>query len=114
MDCLFCKIANHEISSKVVYEDHDLIAFHDINPKAPVHILVVPKKHIGSIALLKDEDILIIGKLITKASQLAKEQGISEKGFRLIFNTGADSGQEIDHIHLHLLGGKSLGPMITS
>ena len=112
MDCLFCKIANHEIPSKIIYEDSDVIAFNDINPRAPTHILIVPKKHLESIATLRGEDAVLVGKLITIASKLAKSKGIFQKGFRLIFNTGKHSGQEIDHVHLHLLGGKPLGPMV--
>lgn len=114
MNCLFCKIANHEIPSKIVYEDEEIIAFEDINPQAPVHILIVPKKHIESIAFLKEEDASLAGKLLIKAAEIANNKGIVGSGFRLIFNTGKNSGQEVDHIHLHLLGGKPLGPMIQN
>jgi histidine triad (HIT) family protein len=112
MDCLFCKIAQHKIPAKIEYEDEEMIAFNDINPKAPVHILIVPKKHIESTLSLKKENAELTGKLIIKAAGLAKEKNIAKLGFRLIFNTGFHSGQEVDHIHLHLLGGKPLGPMV--
>lgn len=111
MDCLFCKIANHEIPANIVYEDKEIIAFKDINPQAPVHILIVPKEHIESVATLKDDNAVLAGRLLIKAADIAKSKGIDKEGFRLIFNTGKNSGQEVDHIHLHLLGGKPLGPM---
>ncbi len=112
MDCLFCKIAKYEIPADIVYEDKEIIAFKDINPQAPVHILIVPKKHIESATTLKDDDVVLAGRLLIKAADIAKSKGIEKEGFRLILNTGKHSGQEIDHIHLHLLGGKSLGPMV--
>jgi len=112
MDCLFCKIANHKIPAKIVYEDEELIAFDDIAPKAPVHILVIPKKHIDSVTDLKEEDAPLAGRLLIKAAEIAKNKGIVDSGFRIIFNTGKHSGQEVDHIHLHLLGGKPLGSMV--
>jgi len=114
MDCLFCKIATHKISSKIIYEDSKIIAFNDINPKAPIHILIIPKKHMESVSDLQNEDAVLVGKLLMKAAEIAKTKGIDKYGFRLIFNTGKHSGQEVDHIHLHLLGGKPLGPMICN
>lgn len=110
--CLFCKIIKKEIPANIEYEDDEIIAINDINPKAPIHILVIPKKHIKNVLDIKNNNAELIGKLIIKASDLAREKGISESGFRLIFNSGPDSGQEVDHIHLHLLGGKPLGPMV--
>ena len=107
-DCLFCKIAKKEIPSDIVYEDRDFIAFRDINPIAPIHLLIVPKKHISSVNALKPEDKELVGKLFLVAKEIAKEQGISEKGYRLIFNVGKEGGQAIEHLHLHLLGGKTL------
>jgi histidine triad (HIT) family protein len=112
MDCLFCKIIKKEIPAKIEYEDNEIIAIDDINPKAPIHILIIPKKHISNALDVKGKDAELIGKLVIKASDLAREKGISKSGFRLIFNSGPDSGQEVDHIHLHLLGGKPLGPMV--
>jgi len=112
MECLFCQIAQHQIPAKIEYEDDEIIAFADIAPKAPVHILIVPKKHIKSVKDVTEEDVNLIGQLIKKAADIAREKEIAETGFRLIFNSGKDSGQEMDHLHLHLLGGKNLGPMI--
>lgn len=112
MECLFCQIAQHQIPAKIEYEDDEIIAFADIAPKAPVHILIVPKKHIKSVKDVTEEDVNLIGQLIEKAADIAREKEIAETGFRLIFNSGKDSGQEMDHLHLHLLGGKNLGPMI--
>jgi len=106
---LFCKIAKHEIPAKIRYEDEKFIAFDDINPKAPVHILLIPKEHIPSVAALKDEDQELIGKMILKARDIAKEAGL--ESFRLVFNSGRDAGQSVDHIHLHILGGKVLGDL---
>jgi histidine triad (HIT) family protein len=108
-DCIFCKIAGKEIPSKIEYEDDEIVAFDDINPKAPIHILIIPKKHIGSITAMDEKDIAIIPKMITAAKNIAKSKGISD--FRLVFNSGPDAGMEIDHLHLHLLGGAKLGPM---
>lgn len=111
-DCLFCKIIKKEIPSKVVYEDDTVLAFRDINPVAPVHILVIPKKHIGSLVELTNEDEVIVGKIYTIINKIAKQEGIAEKGFRVIVNCGEDGGQEVKHLHFHLLGGKKLGTKI--
>ncbi len=108
MDCVFCKIIAGEIPTKFVYKDEDMVAFSDISPQAPVHILIIPKKHIES--LDKNE---ITGKMVSTACKIAKDKGISDSGFRLIFNSGSDGGQEVAHIHLHLLGGEKLGRMIA-
>lgn len=108
-DCIFCKIAKKEIPSKIQYEDEKVIAFDDINPKAPIHILIIPKKHIGSITLMDEKDAEAVQKLIITAKKIASDKGISD--FRLVFNSGPDAGMEIDHLHMHLLGGKKLGPM---
>ncbi len=108
-ECLFCKIAQREAPSKMVYEDDEVVAFWDINPVAPVHILIIPRKHIPSVAHLKEIDAQLVGKLILVAQKVAQDQGIRDSGFRLIFNTGPNSGQIVDHIHLHLIGGKHLG-----
>ena len=113
MDCLFCKIVNKEIPSEVVYEDEEIIAFKDIHPAAPIHILVIPKKHISSVIDLKQEDELLIGRIYSVINKIAKEQGFSENGFRVIVNCGKDGGQEVGHLHFHLLAGKKLGAKIV-
>ena len=110
-NCLFCKIANGEIPTKLVYEDDEIAAFDDINPKAKVHILIVPKKHIESTAEMTEQDIPLIGKMIYVAKKIAEEQRIAKSGYRLVFNTRKNAGQLIEHIHLHLLGGNELGGM---
>ena len=107
-DCIFCKIAQKEIPAELLCEDEDVIAFNDIAPKSPVHILIVPKKHIDSVNNLEEENKTLLGKLVLVAKDIAKEKGISETGYRLIFNTGRDAGQTVDHIHLHLMGGEKL------
>lgn len=107
-DCIFCKIVAKQIPAKTVYEDSDLIVFHDIHPKAPVHLLVVPKKHIQSLAHLHPEDSELMGRLTLKLAAIAKEQGLTA-GFRTIINTGPGGGQEVFHIHYHVLGGPKLG-----
>ena len=108
-DCIFCKIIKKEIPSSIVYEDNDIIAFRDINPLAPVHILVIPKKHIESLIDLKEEDELIVGKIYTVINKIAQQEGIDEKGFRVVVNCGENGGQEVKHLHFHILGGKKLG-----
>ncbi len=106
MDCVFCKIANKEIPSEIVSEDNNFIVFKDANPKAPVHLLIIPKTHIGPVSALEAKDKEIIGGLIFKAKETAEKVGVSENGYRLIFNVGKDAGMEVDHLHLHLLAGK--------
>ena len=103
-DCLFCKIIRGEIPSKKVYEDDDVFAFHDINPAAPIHFLIIPKKHIASLADVGAEDAALLGKLMTLVPKLAKENGC-EDGFRTIINTGKNGGQAVGHLHIHVLGG---------
>ena len=112
-ECIFCKIIKREIPSDIVYEDDDVIAFRDINPVAPVHVLVIPKKHISSLIELKEEDQKIIGQIYTTINKIAENEGIKENGFRVIANCGKDGGQVVGHIHFHLLGGKTLGPKIN-
>ena len=111
-DCLFCKIIKGEIPSNKVYEDEEILAFRDINPVAPVHILVIPKKHIDSLVQLEKEDELLVGKIYTVINKIANQEGIDEKGFRVIVNCGVDGGQEVKHLHFHLIGGKKLGVKI--
>ncbi|HUW71701.1 MAG TPA: histidine triad nucleotide-binding protein [Candidatus Humimicrobiaceae bacterium] len=108
MKCIFCKIINKEVPSEIVYQDEKILAFKDAEPKAPVHILIIPKKHISSVDCLKKKDRELIGELYLVARRLASEYKISGTGYRLIFNVGKDAGQTVDHLHLHLLGGKKL------
>ncbi len=107
-DSIFIKIINREIPASIVFENDEVIAFNDINPKAPVHILIVPKRPIPTINDAGEGDAVLLGKLVLVAKQIAKDKGIAESGYRLVFNCNADGGQEVFHIHLHLLGGKKL------
>ena len=108
VDCLFCKIINKEINSDILFEDDDVLAFKDINPQAPIHFLIVPKKHISTINDLQQEDEKITGKMILTAQSLSKQENIDENGYRLVFNCNSGGGQEVYHIHLHLLGGRQM------
>jgi histidine triad (HIT) family protein len=108
MACLFCEIVAGRIPSRVVYQDETVLAFHDIRPEAPVHVLLIPKKHVTSLLDLEPADDALVGSLVRRARDLAKELGLAERGFRLVFNAGADAGYSVFHIHLHLLGGRSL------
>lgn len=105
-DCLFCKMASGEIKPDVVYEDETVLAFRDINPQAPVHILIIPKAHIDSLNAL--DDLELAGKLLQTASKLAAQEGISEEGYRTVVNCNRHGGQEVFHLHLHLLGGRQM------
>ncbi len=107
-DCIFCKIINKQIPSQIIYEDDELIAFKDIEPMAPVHVLVLPKKHIKSAMDLTDEDSVLIGKIYSVIKKLAVDLGVSESGFRVVNNCGEDAGQTVKHIHFHVLGGEKL------
>ena len=107
-DCLFCRIINREIPASIVYEDDRVLAFNDINPQGPVHVLVVPKRHVGTLNDLSQEDDAMVGELVRRAAAIAKDRGISAGGFRTVFNTNRDAGQTVFHIHLHLIGGRSL------
>lgn len=111
-ECIFCKIIKKEIPASIVYEDEKIIAFRDISPIAPVHILVIPKKHIESLIKLEDKDKNLIGQIYLVMNKIAKEEGIYDKGFRIIANCGKDGGQLVKHIHFHLIGGKPLGSKI--
>ena len=111
-DCLFCKIVKGEIPSRKVYEDADVLAFYDINPVAPIHILVIPKKHITKLTDLTEEDELLVGKIYTTINKIARQEGFAEDGYRVITNCGKNGGQEVMHIHFHILAGKELGPKI--
>ncbi|MCK4799529.1 histidine triad nucleotide-binding protein [Candidatus Parcubacteria bacterium] len=112
MSCIFCKIINKKIPAQVVFEDEDVIAFKDIKPIAPVHIVIIPKKHIISIADLEDDEEVLMGKLIMTAKRIAEDLKISDRGYKLLVRVGKEGGQEIDHIHLHLLGGTMLAKNI--
>ena len=108
-NCLFCKIAAGELTSKIVYDSENIIAFHDINPQAPVHILIIPKIHISTLNDLKPEHKELMGELILVAKKLAQKEGISDAGYRTGFNCNEAGGQTVYHIHLHLLGGRDFG-----
>ncbi len=110
-NCIFCKIAAKQMDANRVYEDNKVVAFYDINPKTPVHILVVPKKHIDNVDEAKKEDEELLGHMILVAQQIARDKKISDKGYRLVFNVKKHAGQIVDHIHLHILGGKLLSSM---
>ena len=109
MSCLFCRIAAHEIPASIVYEDDEVVAFNDINPQAPTHVLLVPRKHIATLSDAATGDAALLGNLLRRAAAIAKERGIEASGYRTVFNTNRDAGQTVFHIHLHLLGGRSLG-----
>ena len=108
MDCLFCKIRDGDIPAEIVYKDDDVFAFRDINPQAPIHVLIVPRKHIPTVNDIEPEDAGLIGSLFLAARKIAEEEGIAEEGYRLVMNTNMKAGQTVFHIHLHLLGGRSL------
>jgi histidine triad (HIT) family protein len=108
MDCLFCKIIQREIAASIVYEDDRVLAFNDINPQASTHVLVVPKKHIGTLNDLQSGDDAIVGEVVRRAAAIAEERGIAAGGYRTVFNTNRDAGQTVFHIHLHLIGGRNL------
>ena len=107
MDCIFCKIARNEISSEKVYEDEEVVAFNDLEPQAPVHVLIIPKKHIQSAFEITDENKDIVGKIFVVASKIAREKGL-DNGFRVVNNCGLDGGQTVQHLHFHLLGGRKM------
>ena len=108
MNCLFCGIAQEKIPARIIYKDDDVVAFHDISPKAPHHILIIPRKHIATLNDVTEADIPLIGKIIHCAKELAAQIGISEPGYRLVFNCNDHAGQAIYHIHCHLLGGRHM------
>ena len=105
-NCLFCRIAKGEISAKLVAETDEAVAFRDIDPKAPVHVLVIPRQHLTSLATAEDEELL--GQLLMFVAKIARTEGISESGYRVVANTGPDGGQSVDHLHLHLMGGRRM------
>ncbi len=108
MNCIFCKIIKKQVTSDIIFENERIIVFKDIEPIAPVHLLIVPKKHILSINQLEDEDKELIGEMFLIAREVSKQEKVDKNGYRLIFNVGEDAGQTVDHLHLHLIGGKKL------
>ncbi|OBR63100.1 histidine triad nucleotide-binding protein [Paenibacillus oryzae] len=113
MDCIFCKIVEGSIPSKKVFENEHVLAFEDIQPAAPVHILIIPKKHIPTMNDVGKEDAALIAELFAAARHIAAERGISEDGYRLVNNVNRDGGQVVYHLHIHLLGGKKLGALLA-
>jgi histidine triad (HIT) family protein len=107
-DCLFCKIVNNEIPAELIFEDDRIVAFNDINPQAPVHVLIIPKEHFASLNDIPEEKKDILGHILLRARQIAQNLGIQENGYRIVLNTARDSGQEVFHIHFHLLGGRRM------
>ena len=108
-DCIFCRIAAGGIPANVLHQDEDLVAFRDIDPKAPVHVLVIPRRHVDSVNELESGDAGLVGRMVLVARSVAISEGIAEPGYRLVLNTGPDGGQSVGHLHLHLLGGRGLG-----
>ena len=107
-DCLFCKIINGELPSSIVYQDDRIVAFNDITPRAPLHVLLVPRRHIATLNELVETDDVLVGELVRRAAAIAAEQGYAEPGYRVLFNCNRDAGQSVFHIHLHLLAGRPL------
>jgi histidine triad (HIT) family protein len=107
-DCLFCQIVKREIPASIVYEDDRVLAFNDINPQAPTHILVIPKQHVATLNDLSPDHDAMIGELVRRAAAIAKDRGLSAGGFRTVFNTNREAGQTVFHVHLHLIGGRRL------
>jgi histidine triad (HIT) family protein len=108
MSCIFCKIIDGEIPAKKVFEDEDVLVFHDINPVAPVHVLIIPKKHLAKIADITINDAELMGKLMLTARKVAEQLGIAESGFRLVINNGEQANQTVFHLHIHLIGGRAM------
>lgn len=106
--CIFCQVIKKEIPAKLFYEDEAVVAFGDIHPLAPVHVLIIPRRHIESVNDLTDKDIVLVGKMILTAKKIAEDLKISENGYKLLIRTGQDGGQEVPHVHLHLIGGAKL------
>jgi histidine triad (HIT) family protein len=107
-NCIFCKMVSGEIEPDVVYEDDDVLAFRDLNPQAPTHVLVIPKRHISTINDLEDVDAGLVGQLYLAAKEVARNDGISERGYRTVMNCNAEAGQSVFHVHLHVLGGRAM------
>ena len=107
-DCIFCKIVAGEIPSTVVYETDEILAFRDINPQAPTHVVMIPKAHHPDVASLADREPALAGALLAAAGEVARQEGVAESGYRVVFNTGPEAGQSVFHVHLHLLGGRAI------
>ncbi len=112
MECIFCQIAAGKVPGEILYQDKEIVAFRDINPQAPVHLLIIPRKHITSLVHLAKADSSLMGHLVDVANHLAKTEGVAESGYRLVINCGKDGGQLVPHLHLHLLGGRSFSGML--
>ena len=110
-DCIFCKIAGGEIPADLIYESEDVVAFADVSPQAPVHVVIIPRRHIATTLEMSDEAPELFGSMLKASSEVARKKGVDKSGFRLIFNTNADGGQEIFHVHMHLMGGEQIGPL---
>jgi histidine triad (HIT) family protein len=108
MSCLFCRIAAGELPAKLIYEDDALVAFHDITPQAPVHVLIVPRRHIATLNELTAEDDELVGKMLRRAAVIARDLGIAPRGYRTVFNCNREAGQTVFHLHLHVLGGRPM------
>jgi len=111
-ECLFCRIATEEIPSDVIYQDDEVFAFRDINPQAPIHVLIIPKTHFDSLVEISDQHVKLMGHLIIIANKLALKEGLTKSGYRLVINCGSEGGQVVSHLHLHLLGGRKLNNKI--
>ena len=110
-DCIFCKIAAGEIPATIVYQDEEILVFEDINPRAPVHLLLIPKHHLATLNDPGPRHEQLLGKMTLKAAELAKDKGVAEGGYRVLINCNPDGGQEVFHLHMHMIGGRRLGPM---
>jgi histidine triad (HIT) family protein len=108
-ECLFCRIIEGRMPAKILYQDEHTLAFDDINPQAPVHSLVIPKRHVLSVHTLEESDQALLGRLLVTCNKVARDKGLSDRGFRLVVNTGHDGGQTVSHLHFHVLGGRHLG-----
>lgn len=108
-ECIFCKIGAKDIQALVVYEDEEVMGFRDIDPKAPVHVLIVPRKHYTSLNDLASQDAALLGRMLLAAKQIARQEKVAERGYRLVLNVGDEAGQVVKHVHLHLLGGRAMG-----
>ena len=108
MECIFCQIVSGKIPSDTVYQDEEVIAFRDIKPQAPVHLIITPRRHIPSLVHLSEADLPLVGHMVAVANRLAKEEGVADSGYRLVINCGKEGGQVVPHLHLHLIGGRML------
>jgi len=112
MDCIFCQIVAGKVPTEILYQDEEVVAFRDINPQSPTHLIIIPQRHIPSLAHLSEAELPLIGRMVNVANQLARREGISESGYRLVINCGEWGGQLVPHLHMHLLGGRKLSGKI--